>query len=172
MSESRHDSPFANSGLVSPSSPRETGSTHPLAGVHYQQRVERLAYLADGPNIQGTDPVGPRLSCRAGPAAARFPPAIAGAGKPIDLGLFLPEPVSRHWSNGLPMMDRRFGGRFLRDATLTGPEVARQLARSHHPRPGKPAEPGRSPGFIPAAKGPATPAESSARPSMGCGRRG
>ena len=23
---------------------------------------------------------------------------------------------------GLPLMDRRFGGRFLRDATLTGPE--------------------------------------------------
>ena len=25
--------------------------------------------------------------------------------------------------NGLPKMDRRFGGRFLRDATLTGPEL-------------------------------------------------
>ena len=24
---------------------------------------------------------------------------------------------------GLPLMDRRFGGRFLRDATLTGPEA-------------------------------------------------
>ena len=48
MSESRHDSPFANSGLVVTIEPGETGSTHPLAGVHYQQRFERLAYLAAG----------------------------------------------------------------------------------------------------------------------------
>ena len=39
MSESRHDSPFANSGLVVTIDPAETGSSHPLAGVHYQQRV-------------------------------------------------------------------------------------------------------------------------------------
>src|SRR5579864_518543 len=48
QSESRHDSPFANSGLVVTVQPSETGSTHPLAGVHYQQRAERLAYLAGG----------------------------------------------------------------------------------------------------------------------------
>ncbi len=46
MSESRHDSPFANSGLVVTIEPDEFGSDHPLAGVHYQQRYERLAYLA------------------------------------------------------------------------------------------------------------------------------
>ena len=38
MSQSRHDSPFANSGLVVTITPEETGSRHPLAGVHYQQR--------------------------------------------------------------------------------------------------------------------------------------
>src|SRR5206468_1638755 len=48
MSESRHDSPFANSGLVVTVDPDDTGSRHPLAGVHYQQRAERLAYLAGG----------------------------------------------------------------------------------------------------------------------------
>ena len=61
MSESRHDSPFANSGLVVTIEPHETGSTHPLAGVHYQQRFERLAYLAGGRVVQGADPVGPRF---------------------------------------------------------------------------------------------------------------
>ena len=35
---------------------------------------------------------------------------------------FLPEPVVEALLTGLPLMDRRFGGRFLRDATLTGPE--------------------------------------------------
>src|SRR5947209_17533963 len=46
MSERRHDSPFANSGLVVTIAPEDTGSRHPLAGVHFQQRSERLAYLA------------------------------------------------------------------------------------------------------------------------------
>src|SRR4051794_6592325 len=46
MSESRRDTPFANSGLVVTVDPAETGSRHPLAGVHYQQRCERQAFLA------------------------------------------------------------------------------------------------------------------------------
>src|SRR3954471_25045415 len=48
MSESRHDSPFANSGLVVTIGADDVGSRHPLAGVHVQQRCERLAYLAGG----------------------------------------------------------------------------------------------------------------------------
>ena len=69
MSESRHDSPFANSGLVVTIDPAETGSSHPLAGVHFQQRIERLAYLVGGPILRRADPVGPRLP--PGPAQPR-----------------------------------------------------------------------------------------------------
>jgi uncharacterized FAD-dependent dehydrogenase len=38
------------------------------------------------------------------------------------LSAFLPEPLAATLAGGLPLLDRRFGGRFLRDATLTGPE--------------------------------------------------
>ena len=40
-----------------------------------------------------------------------------------DLNAFLPEQLVRALLRGLPVMDRRFQGRFLRDATLTGPEA-------------------------------------------------
>ncbi len=42
---------------------------------------------------------------------------------PLDLGAILPPVVTGALERGLPAMDRRFGGLFLRDATLTGPEA-------------------------------------------------
>ena len=122
MSESRHDSPFANSGLVVTIEPARNRQ-QPSAGRRSLPAAVRAARVPGGGQVvQGADPVGPRFPRRAGRAAARFPPAIAGATGPIDLGLLLPEPVVEALLTGLPLMDRRFGGRFLRDATLTGPE--------------------------------------------------
>ena len=121
MSESRHDSPFANSGLVVTIEPDETGSTHPLAGVHYQQRFERLAYLAAGRSYEA--PLQWARDFLAGrPSRGTIPTSYRRGGRTTDLGLFLPDPVVEALVTGLPLMDRRFGGRFLRDATLTGPE--------------------------------------------------
>jgi uncharacterized FAD-dependent dehydrogenase len=121
MSESRHDSPFANSGLVVTIEPGETGSAHPLAGVHYQQRVERLAYLAAGRSYEA--PLQWARDFLAGRnSRGKIPTSYRRGGRAMDLGLFLPDLVVDALVKGLPNMDRRFGGRFLRDATLTGPE--------------------------------------------------
>jgi uncharacterized FAD-dependent dehydrogenase len=121
MSESRHDSPFANSGLVVTIEPAETGSIHPLAGVHYQQRVERLSYLAAGRTYAA--PLQWARDFLAGrPSRGPIPTSYRRGGRTIDLRLFLPDPVVVALERGLPMMDRRFAGHFLRDATLTGPE--------------------------------------------------
>jgi uncharacterized FAD-dependent dehydrogenase len=122
MSESRHDSPFANSGLVVTIEPEETGSTHPLAGVHYQQRVERLSYLAGG-QTYATPLQWARDFLAGRPSRGTIPTSYRRGGKTVDLRLFLPEVVVESLQRGLPMMDRRFGGHFLRDATLTGPEA-------------------------------------------------
>jgi hypothetical protein len=121
MSESRHDSPFANSGLVVTIEPDELGSDHPLAGIHYQQRYERLAYLAGertyaAPLQWARDFLSGRVS------RGTIPTSYRRGGKTIDLRLFLPDPVVDALEHGLKLMDRRFGGHFLRDATLTGPE--------------------------------------------------
>jgi uncharacterized FAD-dependent dehydrogenase len=122
MSESRHDSPFANSGLVVTIDPAMFG-THPLAGVHFQQRFERSAYIACkrsyGVPIQWA-----RDFLTARPSKGDLPTSYRrGAAVPTDLNTFLPEQVARALLRGLPVMDRRFHGLFLRDATLTGPEA-------------------------------------------------
>ena len=121
MSESRHDSPFANSGLVVTITPEDTGSLHPLAGVHYQQRFERQAYVAGGrdyaaPIQWARDFLADRPS-RGNPPSS-YPRGVA----PMDLGAILPPVVIESLARGLPILDRRFHGLFLKDATLTGPE--------------------------------------------------
>jgi uncharacterized FAD-dependent dehydrogenase len=122
MSESRHDSPFANSGLVVTIRPDETGSHHPLAGVHYQQRAERLAYIAGGrtykaPIQWARDFLADR------PSRGALPTSYPRGAVPIELDAILPPVVLRALERGLPIMDRRFGGLFLKHATLTGPEA-------------------------------------------------
>jgi uncharacterized FAD-dependent dehydrogenase len=122
MSESRHDSPFANSGLVVTIEPGELGSDHPLAGIHYQQRFERLAYLA-GERTYAAPLQWARDFLAGRPSRGTIPTSYRRGGKTLDLRLFLPDPVVDALEHGLKLMDRRFGGHFLRDATLTGPEA-------------------------------------------------
>jgi uncharacterized FAD-dependent dehydrogenase len=122
MSESRHDSPFANSGLVVTIQPEDTDSDHPLAGVAFQRHYERLAFLAGReeyavPIQWAFDFLRGRAS--RGKLPTSYPRGIA----PGDLTAILPPLVVRALVRGLPIMDRRFRGRFLRDATLTGPEA-------------------------------------------------
>ena len=172
MSESRHDSPFANSGLVVTIEPDETGSSHPLAGVHYQQRFERLAYLAAGESYEA--PIQWARDFLAGrPSRGKIPDQLSPRrqGRPT-WACSCPSRSSRPSSAGFRIMDRRFGGHFLRDATLTGPEARGSSPVRIIRDPRQPPEPGDQPGSIPAAKGPAMPAGSSARPSTACGRRG
>ena len=121
MSESRHDSPFANSGLVITVDPAETGSRHPLAGVHFQQQAERRGYLAGRRRYEAPlQWAGDFLAGR--PSRGKLPTSYPRGFAPADLGTVLPPVVVEALVRGLPRMDRRFGGLFLRDATLTGPE--------------------------------------------------
>ena len=122
MSESRHDSPFANSGLVVTVDPAETRSRHPLAGVHFQQRSERLAYLAAGRSYAA--PIQwARDFLAARPSRGKLPSSYPRGTKPMDVAALLHPLVVDALERGLPAMDRRFHGLFLRDATLTGPEA-------------------------------------------------
>ncbi len=121
MSESRHDSPFANSGLVVTIERSDMASDHPLAGIHYQQRVEKLAYeLGEGTYAAPLQWARSFLAGR--PSRGTIPTSYQRGGKTMDLRQFLPAPVVEALMSGLPKIDRRFGGLFLRDATLTGPE--------------------------------------------------
>ncbi len=121
MSESRHDSPFANSGVVVTIDPASTGSSHPLAGVHFQQKYERMAYLAGGRSYAA--PIQWVRDFLAGrPSRGKLPSSYPRGTRSVDLSTLLPEAVVESLARGLPAMDRKLRGKFLADATLTGPE--------------------------------------------------
>lgn len=124
MSNSRHDSTFANSGVMVTLDPSEFGADHPLAGVELQRRFEKLAfelgrrnYLA--PIQRATDFVVGR-----GPAPGeRLDSSYARGTTSADLSSLLPAPIIAALRDGLPRMDRQYRGDFLRNATLVGPEM-------------------------------------------------
>jgi uncharacterized FAD-dependent dehydrogenase len=121
MSHSRRDTPFANSGLVVTVGPGDLSSRHPLAGVHYQQRAERLAYLAGNRTYHApVQRAGDFLDGRA--SRGRIRTSYERGTIPTDLGLILPPMVMEALESGLKIMDRKMRGAFLRDAVLTGPE--------------------------------------------------
>ena len=65
MSNSRHDTPFANSGLVVTLEPHEFGSSHPLAGVEVQRKYEAMAFRnRPAAIILSPHPTRPRFSRR------------------------------------------------------------------------------------------------------------
>jgi uncharacterized FAD-dependent dehydrogenase len=124
MSESRHDSPFANSGLVVTISPSETGDSHPLAGIAFQRRAERAAFEAGNraykaPIQRVTDFRAKRRSLGEIPSSYTICSRGVVAG---DLADFMPPFVLAALEQGLPVLDSRLRGRFLRNATITGPE--------------------------------------------------
>jgi uncharacterized FAD-dependent dehydrogenase len=122
MSLSKHDSPYANSGLVVTIEPRFFGSDDVLAGVWLQRRYEALAYaIGRGTYACPIQTAGDFLSHRKTrkPPPSSYPRGLA----PADLHELLPPHLQQAFHEGLPVLDRRWRGRFLANATLVGPEA-------------------------------------------------
>lgn len=125
MSRSRHESPFANSGLVLTINPAElvgTGKPDPFAGIRYQAEAENRAFERAGrdywaPIQWGRDFLEQRAS------AGRPPSSYARGVRSVNLWEVLPPALCERIRTGLEVFDRRWGGLFLRDATLVGPEA-------------------------------------------------
>ncbi|HVX15066.1 MAG TPA: NAD(P)-binding protein [Pirellulales bacterium] len=122
MSLSRRASPFANSGLMVTLDPADFGSDHPLAGVMLQRRYEGLAYALSGDTylcpLQAADDFLNRRRTDRGVACSYTRGTIAA-----DLGTLVPPQVLSALDEGLPMLDRRWRGRFLKSAALVAPET-------------------------------------------------
>ncbi|MCA9116237.1 MAG: NAD(P)-binding protein [Planctomycetaceae bacterium] len=124
MSNSRHDTPFANSGLVVTIQPEEFGSTHPLAGVELQRKYESAAF-----RLAGRDylcPIQAAGDFLAGRSPDQRKPPVSSYERgvvPLPLDELLPPVIVKAIREGLPLMDRRWRGDFLRDASLVGPEM-------------------------------------------------
>jgi uncharacterized FAD-dependent dehydrogenase len=121
MSLSKHDSPFANSGLVVTLQPRDFGGPDVLAGVRLQRHYERLAFEAGRREYRC--PIQRAEDFLAGrPTPAAPPNSYPRGAVPAEIAGLVPPPVVEALRHGLPIMDRRWQGRFVAAATLVGPE--------------------------------------------------
>jgi uncharacterized protein len=123
MSLSRRDSPFANSGLVVTIPVDAFEGRDILAGVRLQERYEKRAFeLGRGqykaPVQRAKDFLFQRAEGFAPTMRSSYPRGVF----PCELRDVLPPIVIESVMNGLPQMDRRWHGKFLPEAVLTGPE--------------------------------------------------
>jgi uncharacterized FAD-dependent dehydrogenase len=124
MSSSRHDTPFANSGVMITLEPHEFGSDHPLAGVELQRRYETAAFaLGRGDYLAPIQWTRDFLAPRAPDCNEKLPSSYQRGTQTADVSAVLPPVVIEAIRRGLPVMDRRWHGEFLRHATLIGPEM-------------------------------------------------
>jgi uncharacterized FAD-dependent dehydrogenase len=122
MSLSDRDSPFANSGLMVTLDPAHFGDGDLFAGIRVQQEYERRAFeVGRGeylcPVQRARDFLAGRQT-RGVPAASYSRGLVAAV-----IAELIPPAVAAALKHGLPIMDRRWQGRFLKDATLVGPEA-------------------------------------------------
>ncbi len=122
MSLSGRDSPFANSGLMITVAPDEFGGADVLAGVHMQEGYERKAFeVGRGDYACPIQRAGDFLTQR---ASDGLPPCSYPRGLVLaSLAELVPPLIVEALREGLPIMDRRWRGRFLPEATLVGPEA-------------------------------------------------
>ena len=124
MSNSRHDSPFANSGIMVTLEPHEFGSEHVLAGVELQRRFERIAFELAGRNYSAPiQTAADFLAGRTPPKGQRLESSYQRGTTALNLNEVLPPVVSAAIRSGLPVMDRKWHGDFLAHANLLGPEM-------------------------------------------------
>ncbi len=122
MSLSKRDSRFANSGLMMTLDPEYFPSPHPLSGMMLQRHYERRAFEVGGNEylcpIQSADDFLKRRVTDTH-LLSSYPRGVI----PWDLNELVPPRVVEALDHGLPLLDRRWRGEFLREATLVGPEA-------------------------------------------------
>ncbi len=124
MSTSRHETPFANSGIMVTLQPHEFGSEHALAGIELQRRFEQISFALAGGNYSAPiQTVADFLAGRTPPPGQRLESSYARGTTALNLNEILPAAVSDAIRSGLPIMDRKWHGDFLTHANLLGPEM-------------------------------------------------
>jgi hypothetical protein len=121
MSLSKHDSPFANSGLVVTIPVEQFGSKDVLAGMRLQQRYEEKAFaLGRGDYLCPTQRAVDFLNDRVTDALPdnSYPRGSITA----KIAEVVPPMVVEALMDGLPILDHRWRRKFLSDAVLVGPE--------------------------------------------------
>ncbi len=151
MSLSRRDSPFANSGFMMTLEPRHFGSDDVLAGVEIQRRFEARAYAVGRGEYRC--PIQHAADYLAGRTSTSLPPSSYRRGLvAADVAELLPPQSAEAVRHGLPLLDRRWQGRFLPEATIVGPE-ARGSSPVRLPRENETLESVNTAGLYPIGEG-------------------
>lgn len=124
MSNSRHDTPFANSGVVVTLETNEFGSPHPLAGMHIQQRYEAEAFrIGRGNYLCPIQTAADFVKGRTPNPATKLECSYERGVIPTALDRVLPPIIATAIRRSLPIMDQKLRGDFLKHAILVGPEM-------------------------------------------------
>ncbi len=123
MSNFARDGVNANSALVAQVRREDFGSEHPLAGVEFQRRMERAAYLAGGGGFRApVQLVGDFLAGRESSAFGEVIPTYSRGTLFAPVGGYLPPVVEASLRAAIPDMGRKMKGFDSPDAVLTGVE--------------------------------------------------
>jgi hypothetical protein len=124
MSEYAQDGKNSNSALLVPITTQDFESNHPLAGVEFQRKWEKLAYITGGSNFSAPiQLVGDFLKGNPSTAIKSIKPTYLPGVKPGNLSECLPKYVIESLREALPRLDQKINGFAHPDAVLTGVET-------------------------------------------------
>lgn len=114
----------ANSALLVGVYPQDYGDEHPLAGVEFQRKWERLAFIAGGNNYKApAQKVGDFLKDRASENIGEINPTYNPGVTMTDLRQCLPEFVIDTLKKAIVSFDKNISGFANPDAIITGVET-------------------------------------------------
>lgn len=124
MSCFARDGENSNSALLVGVQPSDFGSSHPLAGIEFQRKIERAAYTLGGGNYRAPiqlvgDFLQDRISTDLGGVNPTYTPGTTFA----PLNECLPDYVINAMKQAITSMDRQLKGFASYDAVLTGAET-------------------------------------------------
>jgi hypothetical protein len=123
MSEFSRDKENANSALLVNVDERDFGSAHPLAGMYFQEELEKKAFELGGKNyFAPIQLVGDFLQGKASTKIGNVKPSYLPGVKPADFKQLFPKTIYRALQEGIRQMDNKLHGFADNDAVLTAVE--------------------------------------------------
>ncbi len=124
MSHHARDGQNANAALLVGIRPEDFKSAHPLAGLDFQEEIEKQAYLVGGENYRApAQRIEDFLVGRKTKAMGQVIPSYLPGVTPADLSECLPGYVVQNMRQGILKMDQQLRGFALADGVLTGVET-------------------------------------------------
>lgn len=121
MSEYSRDGENANSALLVQVFPEDFGSDHPLAGMHFQRKLEEKSFQAGGGNYAApVQRVGAFLQRKA--ETLEVSPTYLPGTKEVDLDAIFPAFMTEAMREAIPAMAKKLKGFDRADAVLTAVE--------------------------------------------------